>query len=45
MTPVCREMASFDYRHFLHLIVENDRQVVADVSGSKGVKFTAAPHW
>src|ERR1700674_696224 len=31
----------FDYRYFLHLIVENDRQVVADVSGSKGVELAA----
>src|ERR1019366_2020139 len=29
----------FDHRHFLHLVVENDRQVVAHMSGSEGVEL------
>ena len=36
----------FDYRHFLHLraiaVVEHDRQVVADVGGSKGIELASA---
>ena len=32
----------FDHRHFLHLVVENHRQVVADMRRSEGVELAPA---